>query len=140
VTDLARGGFVIDTPKQGEALAAEFAKAGLEVAEEPYKPTPAGYADKALQIRSPNGLIGEIQIVERGMYEAKNNGGGHATYKEQQKVDPKTDPERFKELGDKMRAIYGKVTDSYGAEWRAALGLSAKKQLSAVRAIARKSA
>jgi hypothetical protein len=129
VTDLARGGFVVDTPQQAAAIAGELAKHGFEIAEENWNPTKLGYADKALQIRGPNGLIGEVQIVERAMYEAKNNGGGHAAYKEFQK---EKDPEKQAALVEKQRGIYGKVLAGYGADWRSALKLDQQKRLSVV--------
>lgn len=128
VTDLSRGGFEIETPHQAAAIAAELAAHGFEVAEENWNLTKLGYVDKALQIRGPNGLIGEVQIVEKGMYEAKNQGGGHATFKQWQK---ETDPAKRAALEEKQRGIYGKVTSGYGADWRAALNLP-KKHLSVV--------
>jgi hypothetical protein len=142
VTDLARGGFVVDTPEQAKGIAEEFAKAGFEVAEEPWKPTDLGYADKALQLRGSSGLVAEVQIVERGMYNAKNKEGGHAAYKEQQKIEKefgKNDP-RYQALSDKQRGIYGKVTDSYSSDWREALKLGPKKHFSAAAAASRRSA
>jgi hypothetical protein len=128
VTDLARASFVVDKPEHVETIAVELAK-HFEVAREDWKVTPVNYADAALQIRFANGLIGEVQILERKMSEAKSpdKGKGHDLYVEQRKLDPVKDKERFDALTEKMRAHYGKVLDDYSPEWKAALGIGGKR-------------
>jgi hypothetical protein len=137
VTDLARGGFLVTSPDQAHAIATELSK-HFEVAEEPWKVTEMGYADKAVQIRDTNGLVAEVQILEPKMAEAK--AAGHALYAEQRQLDPVKDKVRYDELGAAQRELYGKVTGGYSSEWREALGLSAKKQLSAGQGARRRSA
>jgi hypothetical protein len=122
VTDLARGSLYITSPKQAADIARELGK-HFEVAEEPFKVTPAGYADKAIQFRDANGLVGEVQLLEPKMAEAKEQ--GHPYYEQQRALqNPKTtDAARNAELLAAQQKIYGAVTDSYSGEWRDALGL-----------------
>jgi hypothetical protein len=137
VTDLARGSLYITSPKQAADIARELGK-HFEVAEEPFKVTPAGYADKAIQFRDSNGLVGEVQLLEPKMAEAKEK--GHPLYEEQRALkNPKTtDAARNAELLAAQQKIYGAVTDSYSREWREALGLKGML-LSVVRGASRRS-
>jgi uncharacterized protein len=136
VSDLFRGGFSIDHPSQADAIAKDLAK-HYGTANENWKTTPEGYTDKAVSIRDKNGMVGEVQIAEKGMWHAKADVekgglGGHQKYKEAQKLDkavrsgkssdPTRDRARINELNRQMRDIYGGVLKSYGSDWKKAIG------------------
>jgi hypothetical protein len=118
VTDLARGGFVVTRPGQADAIAQKLAE-HFEVADESWKPTPTGYVDRALQFRAPNGLIGEVQVLEKNMADAKFNRGGHDFYKEMQRAD-RNSPE-FAEAVQKQKDLYGSVFAALPADWQRVL-------------------
>jgi hypothetical protein len=123
VTDLARATFLVDTPEQADKIAAELGK-HVEVAVEDWKVTPVNYADRALQIRFKNGLIGEVQILTPAMAKAKIE--GHKLYMQQRSLDPVKNKAQYDSLGAQQRAIYGAVLDDYSPAWKAALGIGGK--------------
>jgi hypothetical protein len=114
VTDTARGAFT--HPEQADDVIQKLGRTH-EVLAEPWRTIPgSNYTDRALLFRDrQTGLIGEVQITETKMLEAKSKGGGHEMY-EQARVMPKG-PERDA-LDAKMQALYGGVLDSYkGTPW-----------------------
>jgi hypothetical protein len=118
VTDLARGGFVVTRPGQADEIAKKLAE-HFEVADESWKPTPTGYVDRALQFRAPNGLIGEVQVLEKNMADAKFNRGGHDFYKEMQRADRNSPA--FAAAVQKQRDLYAGVFATLAPEWQEAL-------------------
>ena len=124
VTDLSRAAFIIKSPEQADIIAAELAK-HFEVAAEDWKVTPVNYADKALQLRFKNGTIGEIQVMDQAMADAKSNkpggGKGHDLYVELRTLDPVKDKARFDAITHQMQTLYGGVLQGYSPSWRAAL-------------------
>lgn len=120
VSDLFRGGFEIDKPEQAAGIVAAIKKE-FEVANEDWKLTKVNYTDKALQIRAPNGIVGEVQILEKKMSAAKKE--GHKLYEQQRVLDPVKDKAAYDALGKQMTDLYGAVLGGYSPEWRAALGL-----------------
>lgn len=73
--DVIRGGFVVDTPADTDSvlrqIEANAAEAGMEVLVEPWSVTDAGYVDRAVVLRMPDGQLAEIQIWPRHMLMAK---------------------------------------------------------------------
>src|SRR6202042_1353352 len=69
VTDTARGAFIVDTPEQSEKIIADLSK-HFEVIAESWRVTPVNYMDRAVLVRFHNGLIGEIQIMDKEMAHA----------------------------------------------------------------------
>jgi len=117
VTDTARGAFVLTSPDQADAVIAKLARTH-EVLAEPWRTVKdSHYTDRALLFRDrATGLIGEVQITEPRMLEAKTKGGGHELY-EAARVMKDDDPGKAG-LNAKMQALYGAVLDGYnGTDW-----------------------
>lgn len=127
VTDLARGAFLVKSPEQAREIADKLAE-HFGVVEEDWKITPVNYADKALNLRFPNGLIGEMQIMDAGMAHAKSDtgGGGHDLYVAWREAVKAKDTARADALSRQQSALYGAVLDNYSAEWKAALGIGGR--------------
>jgi hypothetical protein len=122
ITDAARGGFSITSPDRADEIAEQFAKV-FPIADEGWVKTPAGYFDRKLMVKFPNGQMGEIQIWEPNLLRAKEEGGGHDHYKVWQGL-PATDHEGLARETAAMRAIYQPVLDSLPQDWNAVLGKS----------------
>jgi len=117
VTDTARGAFVLTHPDQSDAVIAKLSITH-EVLAEPWRTIKdTYYTDRALLFRDrATGLIGEVQITETAMLEAKSKLGGHEMYEESRVMTD--DNPRKAELTAKMKALYGGVLDSYkGTDW-----------------------
>jgi hypothetical protein len=131
VPDVARISFLIDHPEQSDQILDELAKR-FEVAGEPWKLTDVNYADRAANVRLPNGMMGEIQMMEPHMAQAKSpdGGGGHNYYVIAREADPKQgikpDAEKYAAATAKMSEIYGKVLDQLGPDWKALFGKGGK--------------
>jgi hypothetical protein len=126
VTDTARGSFLVDHPEQTDQIIAELAKR-FDVAPEPWKVTDMNYGDRAVNVRLPNGVIAEVQMMHPAMAKAKSpdGGGGHDLYKVSREAAPdgvKPDPVKFADAMAKQRALYGKVYEGLSADWKAAFG------------------
>lgn len=122
VTDTARATFLVDKPEQTDQLIAELGK-HFEVAAEPFKMTAENYADRSANVRLPNGIIAEIQMMHPKMADAKSpdGGGGHDLYKVSRESAPtgvKPDPAKYADAVAKQRELYGKALDAMPADWR----------------------
>lgn len=70
------------------------------------RPTPVGYRDFSFDIRSPAGLIAELQVVSPAMWRAKNT-QGHKYYEEWRSFSEKgIKNERTQELVELQRQLY----------------------------------
>ena len=121
VTDLARGGFVINDPGQVDKIVSALEKE-VGVVVEDWRVTDANYADRALNVRFPNGLIGEVQLLEPRMAAAKIT--GHALYERARTLDQARDATEITRLTNEMRTLYGNVINGYSPAWKAALGIA----------------
>jgi hypothetical protein len=102
LTDVVRGGFLVRTASQAEAVVRELAKR-LVLLDEGWTRTDAGYFDGKLIARLPDGTLAEVQLLEPSLYEAKET-KGHFLYDEAERL-PKDDPRRA-ELLQQQRALY----------------------------------
>ena len=122
VTDVARCTFIVDSPAQSDAIAAELGK-HFEVTLENWRANDQGYMDRAALVRFDNGMIGEVQFMDRGMSDAKSDkgGDGHGLYVKWRALDPKKPEERARAdaLVEQMKTLYGGVTSAYSPEWKA---------------------
>ena len=131
VPDVARMTLMINHPAQSNAILDELSK-HFEVAAEPWKLTDVGYADRAANVRLPNGLMGEVQMMEPTMAHAKSpdGGGGHDQYVIARESDPKKgtkpDAAKYEAANAKMKEIYGKALDQLGPDWKALFGKAGK--------------
>lgn len=127
VPDVARITFLINHPGELDVILDELSK-HFEVAGEPWKLTDVGYGDRAANVRLPNGLMGEIQMMEPTMAHAKSpdGGGGHDQYVISRESNPnggvRPDPAKYAAANAKMREIYGKALDQLGPDWKALFG------------------
>jgi len=70
MTDIVRGGFALKNEEDAEVILARLSEE-FEVYDEGYNITPVGYSDRKIMVRFPNGTVGEIQIWETHMLQAK---------------------------------------------------------------------
>lgn len=122
VSDVTRMTLVITHPEQADRAVEDLSQY-FEVAAEPFKPTDVLYADRALNVRLPDGTLGEVQIMDEQMAEAKAE--GHKWFKIMQDsamAGEHPDRERYIDAYKKSREIYQEVIDGYDDDWKAALG------------------
>ena len=104
MTDISRAGFVINKVEDADAIAARFAK-DAEILDEGWSVTQEGYFDRKILVRTPNGLISEIQIWSPNLIEAKR-AKGHDLYK---KMRSSTDKAEIDQLVQDMRQLYAEA-------------------------------
>jgi hypothetical protein len=114
ISDAVRGGFKVSTPEQADAVVATLAK-HFEVADEGWALTAEGYFDRKALVRFGNGQIGEVQIWEPNVLDAKEKGGGHQAYERMQSLR-QSDP-RYWEAVNEQRRIYGAAAANAGPSW-----------------------
>lgn len=104
MTDIARGGFLVPTADEAEAVVDRLA-ATAQVMDEGWAVTPAGYLDRKVLVRTPSGVVAEVQIWSPRMLEAKDS-RGHALYERARESD---DPAEKAALEEEMRALYAEA-------------------------------
>lgn len=117
VTDATRGAFILTKPEQADDIIHKLAETH-EVVAEPWRMIPQShYVDRALLVRDrQTGLVGEVQMMDQKMWDAKSI--GHKLYEEARAL-PKDDP-RLPDFERRMKAVYDPVLDSYkGTSWEA---------------------
>lgn len=119
MTDIARAGFLVTSAEQADQVLARLA-AVADVVDEGWAVTPAGYFDRKVIVRAPNGIAAEVQIWSPRMLEAKN-ATGHELY-ERHRVS--TDPAEQNRLEDEMRALYAGALAAEDPSFRAISGSS----------------
>lgn len=125
ITDATRMGWTVNSPAQADKIVAELAK-HLQIADEGWSHTPAGYFDRKVLVRHPSGMLGEIQFWPPGMLHAKESGGaksGHALYERMQDMTRKNPNDaRLGSVVREMRTLYGSVLDKLPPSWNDAKG------------------
>lgn len=121
ITDIVRGGFVVRTPGEAEAVVAELAKR-YRVLDEGFSVTLDGYFDGKVLVQFKDGTLGEVQLWEPNLLEAKSKGGGHKLYTEARSLSP--DDPRLDGLGQQMRDLYSAARTKADPAWEAVLGRS----------------
>ena len=119
ISDAVRAGFMVRIPGQADVIVRELAKR-FEIADEGWAMTPAGYFDRKVLVRFPDGQLGETQLWAPSMLRAKEHGGGHELYERERAL-----PKGSRELADTLaqeRMIYDVAAASAGPAWRALLG------------------
>lgn len=107
LTDISRIGFIVSKQEQSDEIVKRFGQE-VEVLDEGWSTTPAGYFDRKLLVRTPNGLISEIQIWSPKLYDAKFNKGGEQLYTQYREVE-KTNPKKANEIAQKQRSLYAEA-------------------------------
>lgn len=113
LTDIVRGGFVVQTPDQADVIV-ETLSSTLSVLDEGWAVTPAGYFDRKILVKFDDGTIGEVQIWHPDLLEAKDT-RGHKLYERMRQLDK--DAPEYAELLDQQRRLYFGVADSFSPEW-----------------------
>jgi hypothetical protein len=105
LTDISRIGFVINKASDADEIASRFAQSA-EILDEGWAFTREGYFDRKILVRTPNGIVSEIQIWSPKLLEAKTKRGGHKLYKKQRMSK---DPEEIDALGAQQRELYSQA-------------------------------
>lgn len=106
LTDVVRGGFLVNTAKQADEVVAKLAES-YKVIDEGWQITNDGYFDRKVAVVFNDGTVGEVQIWSPKVFEAKTKkGGGHDLYT---KARSETDADKHKALVDEMRKLYAKA-------------------------------
>lgn len=117
VTDLVRGGFLVTDPAQGDSIVGRLAQR-FPVIDEGWVRTQAGYFDRKVYVRFPDGMLGELQMWEPSLLERKSN-GGNGLYEEMRKLSP-GDPQKAV-LERQMIEHYRPAYEGLSPDWRAAV-------------------
>ena len=124
--DIVRAGFLVSKPSDGDAIVTGLGKR-LEVLDEDWFVTPDGYFDRKVAVRFDDGTVGEIQIWEPNVLEAKEKGGGHKMYEKRRKMVvtingvevAKPGMEKAaRVLREEMQALYSGALKDSAPEWR----------------------
>lgn len=110
LTDVSRGGFIIETPEQAEDLAALLAR-HFDLVDEGWSRNPQQYVDRKMILRHENGMLTEVQIWTPRMFAAKK--AGTPLY-DQARSLPFGDPLRS-ELEERQIQIYSAASDEFAS-------------------------
>lgn len=117
LTDVVRGGVVVETPEQAEAFVSRL-RQRFDVFDEGWNQiAESGYVDRKLLVRFDDGTVGEVQMWEKHMLAAKDV--GTALYTEARSLPP-NDPRRA-ELMAKQQEIYSAALRDASGDWTAAI-------------------
>lgn len=119
MTDISRAGFIAKTSADADAIAARFGR-DAEILDEGWNVTPEGYFDRKILVRTPNGLLSEVQIWSPELIKAKKE-VGHKLYKKQR---ASKDPEFQEEMRRQMRELYAAALKREDQSFRDMLGSS----------------
>jgi hypothetical protein len=119
LTDVVRGGFMIETPQQADDVVAMLGRK-FQIEDEGWNVTPVGYFDRKAIITFGDGFKAEVQLWNPTLLDAKEARGGHDMYAEWRVLNPKSD--RALELAEKMRELYDGARASLPSEWSGLFG------------------
>jgi hypothetical protein len=118
LTDIIRAGFVVKTPAQADEIVARLAQR-YKILDEKWVGKDNDYFDRKVMVRFDDGTLGEVQMWEPNMYNAKFKHGGQDKY-----ALSKTLTEASPELAD-LRAqeavFYATARRDVDPIWRAVL-------------------
>ena len=118
MTDISRGGFIVNTAEDADAIVARFGR-DAEILDEGWNFTPAGYFDRKILVRTPNGIVSEIQIWSPKVLAAKQK-TGHKLYT---KMRESKDPAEIESLSIQMRELYANALRSEDQSFRSLSGI-----------------
>lgn len=118
MTDISRAGFIVKNAADADAIAARFGREA-EILDEGWNVTPEGYFDRKLLVRTPNGIVSEIQIWSPELLKAKSE-TGHRLYERMRASD---DPEVRADLARQQRELYAAAINREDQSFRALLGI-----------------
>lgn len=96
MTDVARGGFVVGSAGEADAVVRGLARAA-DVLDQGWNVMPQGYMDRKVLVRTPGGIVAEVQIWSREMLDAKVSRGTDLYTRYRSSRDPAEQAELFAE-------------------------------------------
>jgi hypothetical protein len=109
LSDIVRSSIAVDSHKEIPGILQKLEASGITLARQPkdrfVNPTPGGYRDVLLNVRYPNGHVGEIQIHSKALLTAKESGGGHKLYEAQRSIDARAKNEGREKTHEEMKEI-----------------------------------
>lgn len=118
MTDISRAGFIVQNVADADAIAARFGRE-TEILDEGWNVTPEGYFDRKLLVRTPNGIVSEIQIWSPELLRAKSE-TGHELYRLMRASD---NPEVRADLARQQRELYAAAINREDQSFRALMGI-----------------
>ena len=118
ITDVSRGGFIVNKAEDADAIVARFGKE-VEGFDEGWNFTPSGYFDRKLLVRTPNGIVSEVQIWSPKLLAAKEETGT----KLYTKMRESKDPAEVEAISLQMRELYAKALKSEDQSFRSLSGI-----------------
>ena len=118
ITDVSRGGFIVNKAEDADAIVARFGEE-VEGFDQGWNFTQAGYFDRKILVRTPNGIVSEIQIWSPKVLAAKQK-TGHKLYKKMRKSK---DPAEIESLSIQMRELYANALRSEDQSFRSLSGI-----------------
>ncbi len=106
LTDISRGGFVVDTIEQADRLADALAET-FTIIDEGWVRKSSAYTDRKIMIVHPDGMLSEVQIWTARMYDAKKVG---TEFYDKARSLPANDPE-FADLQAKQIEVYSAASE-----------------------------
>lgn len=119
LTDLVRAGFTVTSPDQAQRVINMLAQK-FHVMDQGWAVTPQFYFDRKVLVRFSDGTIGEVQIWEPSLIDAKTNKGGHDLYEAAREL-PNGDPKKA-DLERKMTELYRPLVEALDPSWGATVG------------------
>tara|TARA_R110001632_G_scaffold118447_1_gene230880 strand:- start:3760 stop:7221 length:3462 start_codon:yes stop_codon:yes gene_type:complete len=124
MTDISRAGFVINTADDADAIVARLGR-DAEILDEGWAFTPEGYFDRKVLVRTPNGIVSEIQIWSPKLLDAKNRTGT----KLYERMRASKDPAEIQDLAMQMRELYSNALKAEDQSFRALSGIDSLPKL-----------
>lgn len=103
LTDVVRGGFIVDNPAQADRIFEELATRFNAFDEGWSMQAESGYFDRKVLVKFEDGTVGEVQIWPRELLKAKSE-SGHKLYVESR--SPSTDDKRRAQLLKEQKKVY----------------------------------
>lgn len=80
INDLARATFILNSPRDADRVIKALAQEHLVMDKGWSFDSPTGYLDRKILVQYENKGVAEIQLIPKGIFEAKFEGGGHDLY------------------------------------------------------------
>jgi uncharacterized protein len=121
VGDIVRATVAVDSPKEIAPIIQKIRDKGIEIVRAKDSingpASPAGYRDMKLNVRYPNGHVGELQFNVKSMVQAKE-GPGHKLYARMQEIERGAKGRDFTALeASQHAALESQQRTLYGAAW-----------------------
>jgi len=123
VTDVARAAVIIDRPTDADAVIQSLSSR-FTIWDEGWKLSDVGYADRKVMVRTSNGLLAEVQILEKSYAATKS--AGHKLYAKRELALKNGDVPAAKQILQQEKDYWRPVQAALPDDWRAALGLDPK--------------